>query len=146
MWSVSLGALVLGAYADRVGRKADRVRIMLAFGVAILALMYPCFAPLIAYPGSGVILAVTFVVGVLKSGYFAPLPAMMAELFPITNRATGMALSYNIDVVTFGGTTPLVIVWLVDATGDKLEVTYYLMVLAVLSLVCVGRARRLGVH
>ena len=38
------------------------------------------------------------------------------------------------------------IVWLVDATGDKLAVTYYLMVLAVLSLVCVGLARRFGIR
>jgi MFS transporter, MHS family, proline/betaine transporter len=49
--------------------------------------------------------------------------------------------------MTFGGTTPLVIVWLVDATGDKLAVIYYLMVLAVLSLVCVVFARRrLGIR
>jgi MHS family proline/betaine transporter-like MFS transporter len=133
---------VVGHLSDRFGR----VRIMLGFGVAILALMYPCFALLVAYPGFGLIIAVMFVVGVLKSGYFAPLPAMMAELFPVTSRATGMAVSYNVGVMTFGGTTPLVIVWLVDSTGDKLAVTYYLMVLAVLSLVCVGLARRFGIR
>jgi MFS family permease len=134
---------IVGHLSDRYGR----VRIMTAFGVAILALMYPSFAFLVAFPGFGVILAVMFVVGVLKAGYFAPLPAMMAELFPITNRATGMAVSYNVGVMTFGGTTPLVIVWLVDATGDTLAVTYYLMVLAVLSLVSVVLARRrYGIH
>ena len=68
--------------------------------------------------------------------------AMMAELFPVTSRATGMAVSYNIGVMTFGGTTPLVVVWLVDATGSKLSLTFYLMFLAVLSLVCVVFARR----
>jgi MHS family proline/betaine transporter-like MFS transporter len=88
-----------------------------------------------------------FLVGVLKAGYFAPLPAMMAELFPITSRATGMAVSYNVGVMTFGGTTPLVIVWLVDATGNTLALTFYLMFLAVLSLVSVLVARRrLGIH
>lgn len=134
---------VVGHLSDRYGR----VRIMAGFGVAILALMYPSFAVLVAYPGFGVILVVMFVVGVLKAGYFAPLPAMMAELFPVTSRATGMAVSYNVGVMTFGGTTPLVIVWLVDATGDKLAVTYYLMVLAVLSLACVVFARRrLGIR
>jgi MFS transporter, MHS family, proline/betaine transporter len=134
---------VVGHLSDRFGR----VRIMAGFGVAILALMYPSFAVLVAYPGFGVILVVMFVVGVLKAGYFAPLPAMMAELFPVTSRATGMAVSYNVGVMMFGGTTPLVIVWLVDATGDELAVTYYLMVLAVLSLVCVVFARRrLGIR
>jgi MHS family proline/betaine transporter-like MFS transporter len=129
---------VVGHLSDRFGR----VRIMLLFAALILVLVYPSFAFLVAYPGFAVILAVMFVVGALKAGYFAPLPAMMADLFPVTNRATGMSVSYNIGVMTFGGTTPLVIVWLVDATGDKLAVTYYLMALAVLSLACVAIARR----
>jgi MFS transporter, MHS family, proline/betaine transporter len=129
---------IVGHLSDRFGR----VRIMLLFAALILALMYPTFAFLVAYPGFAVILVVMFVVGMLKAGYFAPLPAMMADLFPVTNRATGMAVSYNVGVMTFGGTTPLVIVWLVDATGDKLAVTYYLMALAVLSLASVAIARR----
>jgi MFS transporter, MHS family, proline/betaine transporter len=129
---------IVGHLSDRFGR----VRIMLLFGALILLLMYPSFAFLVAYPGFAVILVVMFVIGALKAGYFAPLPAMMAELFPVTNRATGMSVSYNVGVMTFGGTTPLVIVWLVDATGDKLAVTYYLMALAVLSLACVAIARR----
>jgi MFS transporter, MHS family, proline/betaine transporter len=129
---------IVGHLSDRFGR----VRIMLLFAALILVLMYPSFAFLVAYPGFAVILVVMFVVGALKAGYFAPLPAMMADLFPVTNRATGMAVSYNVGVMTFGGTTPLVIVWLVDATGDKLAVTYYLMALAVLSLASVAIARR----
>ncbi|MGI5127560.1 MFS transporter [Pseudonocardia sp. CA-107938] len=129
---------VVGHLSDRFGR----TRIMLAFGVAILLLMYPSFAFLVAAPGFAVILAVMFLVGVLKSGYFAPLPAMLADLFPVTSRATGMAVSYNVGVLVFGGTTPLVIAWLVAATGDKLALTWYLMALAVLSLVSVAIARR----
>jgi MHS family proline/betaine transporter-like MFS transporter len=129
---------VVGHLSDRFGR----TRIMLTFGALILALMYPSFAFLVANPGFTVILVVMFLVGVLKAGYFAPLPAMMAELFPITSRATGMAVSYNVGVMTFDGTTPLVIVWLVDATGNPLAPTFYLMFLAVLSLVSVLVARR----
>ncbi|QUH02079.1 MFS transporter [Saccharopolyspora erythraea] len=129
---------LVGHLSDRFGR----TRIMLIFAALILALVYPSFAFLIASPGFAVILVVMFLVGVLKAGYFAPLPAMMAELFPVTSRATGMAVSYNIGVMTFGGTTPLVIVWLVDATGSKLSLTFYLMLLAVLSLVSVVFARR----
>jgi MFS transporter, MHS family, proline/betaine transporter len=134
---------IVGHLSDRFGR----VRIMLLFAALILGLMYVSFAFLVAYPTFAVILVVMFVIGALKAGYFAPLPAMMAELFPVTNRATGMSVSYNVGVMTFGGTTPLVIVWLVDATGDKLAVTYYLMALAALSLACVVIARRrMGIH
>lgn len=134
---------VVGHLSDRFGR----TRIMLIFATLILALVYPSFAFLVAAPGFTVILGVMFLIGVLKAGYFAPLPAMMSELFPVTNRATGLAVSYNIAVMLFGGTTPLMIVWLVDVTGSKLAPTFYLMFLAVLSLFCVVFARRrLGVH
>ncbi|MFI0773306.1 MFS transporter [Streptomyces sp. NPDC021212] len=129
---------VVGHLSDQFGR----TRIMLIFGTLILALVYPSLAFLIAAPSFAVILGVMFLVGVLKAGYFAPLPAMMAELFPVTSRATGLAVSYNIAVMLFGGTTPLVIVWLVDVTGSKLAPTFYLMFLAVLSLSCVVFARR----
>ncbi|MFE1932067.1 MFS transporter [Streptomyces sp. NPDC059474] len=134
---------VVGHLSDRFGR----TRIMLIFAALILALVYPSFAFLVAAPGFTVILGVMFLIGVLKAGYFAPLPAMMAELFPVTSRATGLAVSYNIAVMLFGGTTPLVIVWLVDMTGSKLAPTFYLMFLAVLSLFSVVFARRrLGIH
>ncbi|GAA0899560.1 MULTISPECIES: MFS transporter [Streptomyces violaceusniger group] len=134
---------VVGHLSDRFGR----TRIMLIFATLILALVYPSLAFLVAAPGFGVILGVMFLIGVLKAGYFAPLPAMMAELFPVTNRATGLAVSYNIAVMLFGGTTPLIIVWLVDVTGSKLAPTFYLMFLAVLSLSCVAFARRrLDIH
>ncbi|WP_275562606.1 MFS transporter [Streptomyces sp. 5-6(2022)] len=134
---------VVGHLSDRFGR----TRTMLIFATLILALVYPSLAFLVAAPGFGVILGVMFLIGVLKAGYFAPLPAMMAELFPVTNRATGLAVSYNIAVMLFGGTTPLIIVWLVDVTGSKLAPTFYLMFLAVLSLSCVAFARRrLDIH
>lgn len=129
---------LVGHLSDRFGR----TRIMLIFAALILALLYPSFAFLVAAPGFAVILGVMFLVGVLKAGYFAPLRAMMAELFPVTSRATGMAVSYNIGVMTFGGTTPLMTVWLVHATGSKLAMTFYLMFLAVLSLFCAVFARR----
>jgi MFS transporter, MHS family, proline/betaine transporter len=130
---------LVGHLSDRIGR----VRIMVTFGVLILALMYPSFSFLVAYPGFAVILAVMFLIGVLKAGYFAPLPAMMADLFPIRSRATGMAVSYNIGVMLFGGTTPVVAVWLTAVTGSPVALTYYLMALAVLSLVCVLLSRRI---
>ncbi|MFJ5223550.1 MFS transporter [Streptomyces sp. NPDC088400] len=128
----------IGYWSDKVGR----VRIMGAFAVLILLLLYPAFSFLVAHPGFGVILVVMFLVGVLKAGYFGSLPALLADLFPMSSRATGMALSYNIGVMLFGGMTPAVTVWLVDVTGDKLAPTWYLMALAVVSLTSVLVARR----
>ncbi|MES4904534.1 MULTISPECIES: MFS transporter [unclassified Streptomyces] len=129
---------LIGLWSDRAGR----IRIMAAFAALILLLLYPTFAFLVAHPGFGVILAVMFLVGVLKAGYFGALPALLSDLFPVSSRATGMSLSYNLGVMLFGGTTPVVVVWLVDATGSKLAMTWYLSALALLSLACVLLARR----
>jgi MHS family proline/betaine transporter-like MFS transporter len=47
-----------------------------------------------------------------------------------------------VGVTLFGGLSPLVMMWLTDATGDSMAPAYYLMTLAVLSLASVLAARR----
>ncbi|WP_234365329.1 MFS transporter [Streptomyces sp. RTd22] len=129
---------LVGHLSDKTGR----IRVMAASAVLILLLIRPVFAFLVAHPGFGVMLTVMFLIGLLKAGYFGALPALLSDLFPRSSRATGMSISYNLGVMLFGGTTPVVIVWLVDVTGDKLAVTWYLTALAALSLAAVAIARR----
>ncbi|QLH26171.1 MFS transporter [Streptomyces sp. Rer75] len=129
---------LVGHLSDKTGR----IRVMATSAVLILLLIRPVFAFLVAHPGFGVMLTVMFLVGLLKAGYFGALPALLSDLFPRSSRATGMSISYNLGVMLFGGTTPVVIVWLVDVTGDKLAVTWYLTALAALSLAAVAIARR----
>ncbi len=59
---------------------------------------------------------------------------MMADLFPVTTRASGMAIGYNIAVTVFGGFAPFICTLLITATGTKLAPSYYLMMVALLSL------------
>lgn len=134
---------LVGHLSDKTGR----IRVMATSAVLILLLIRPVFAFLVAHPGFGVMLTVMFLIGLLKAGYFGALPALLSDLFPRSSRATGMSISYNLGVMLFGGTTPVVIVWLVDLTGDKLAVTWYLTALAALSLGAVAIARRrLGIR
>ncbi|MGW2331958.1 MFS transporter [Streptomyces sp. NPDC001700] len=134
---------LVGHLSDKTGR----IRVMATSAVLILLLIRPVFAFLVAHPGFGVMLTVMFLIGLLKAGYFGALPALLSDLFPRSSRATGMSISYNLGVMLFGGTTPVVIVWLVDVTGDKLAVTWYLTALAALSLAAVAIARRrLGIR
>ncbi|MEU1806414.1 MFS transporter [Streptomyces sp. NPDC019937] len=129
---------LVGHLSDKTGR----IRVMATSAALILLLIRPVFAFLVAHPGFGVMLTVMFLIGLLKAGYFGALPALLSDLFPRSSRATGMSISYNIGVMLFGGTTPVVIVWLVDLTGDKLAVTWYLTALAAVSLAAVAIARR----
>jgi MHS family proline/betaine transporter-like MFS transporter len=74
---------------------------------------------------------------------------MLAGLFPVEVRSTGMAIAYNLGVSLFGGFAPLTVTWLIAETGSKLMPAYYIIAAALLSIVVVGSTlgavRRVGV-
>jgi MFS transporter, MHS family, proline/betaine transporter len=128
---------IVGHWSDKVGR----VRIMLGSGVLFFATVYPAFILMNAHPSLASLLAAVVWVALLKATYFAPIPALMSELFPTRTRTTGMALGYNIGTTIFGGFTPLAVAALIAATGNNLAPGLYLMFAAVLSLFAVIWAR-----
>jgi MHS family proline/betaine transporter-like MFS transporter len=106
---------------------------------------YPSFALLTASPSLLTIILVVSWLSLLKAAYSGSLPALMAELFPVRTRSTGMALSYNIAVPAFGGFAPFVVTWLIDLTGDRHAPAFYLVATALLSLATlIAVRRRLG--
>ena len=80
--------------------------------------------------------------GALKACYSGVLPALMSEIFPTETRASGLSISYNIAVTIFGGFAPLIITWLITATGDKLAPSYYLIGCAFASLIALLAIRK----
>ncbi|CAB3654057.1 MFS transporter [Paraburkholderia sp. SIMBA_055] len=121
---------IVGHWSDKVGR----TRIMLGAGVLFLVTVYPAFMLMNAHPSLVTLLAAVVWVALLKATYFAPIPALMSELFPTRTRTTGMALGYNIGTTVFGGFTPLAVAALIAATGNNLAPGLYLMLAAVISL------------
>lgn len=133
----------VGHWSDKVGR----TRIMLAAGLAFLLTIYPAFMFINAHPSLATLLTAMMWVGILKALYFAPVPALMADLFPTRTRTTGMAVGYNLGTTIFGGFTPLAVASLIAATGNNLAPGLYLMIAAVVSLFTIVWARsRLNVH
>ena len=133
------------AFAPLVGHWSDtygRVRVMIAPAVGILVLIYPAFAYLVAHPGFGTLIALQVLLAFLMTGYFAALPGLLSEVFPVQTRTTGMSLAYNVAVTIFGGFGPFIIAWLIKATGMKTAPSFYLMFAAVLSLVALVVLRR----
>lgn len=55
-------------------------------------------------------------------------PIFLSHLFPIEVRLTGVALSYNISFVLFGGVTPIVVTSMIEKTG----MIYFIPVLVLL--------------
>ena len=131
----------VGHWSDKVGR----TRIMIGAALLILVSVYPLYAYLSAHATFVTIMLAMIWIGVVKSMYFGALPALMAELFPMQTRATGMSLGYNIGVTVFGGFSPFIVTWLIGVTGNKSAPGLYLSVVAVLSLFTLYCVRRIGI-
>ncbi len=66
---------------------------------------------------------------------------MLADIFPTRFRATGVGFAYTMGITgitVFGGLTPLAVTSLIDLTGDKLVIGYYLAAAAVVSSIAVA--------
>lgn len=66
------------------------------------------------------------------------LPATLPSLFFTNVRFGSLAITYNISTSLFGGTTPLVVAWMVGMTGNSMIPAYYLMASCLLGLIVVG--------
>jgi MHS family proline/betaine transporter-like MFS transporter len=131
-----------GHLSDRVGR----TKVMAIAGVIGLVIIYPLFRWLVAEPSVATLVSIQALIAlVFYCGYYATVPAALADLFLTRRRTTGVSISYVLAQVAFGGVTPLVVSWIVYTTGDPTSPGLYLMAVMVLSLVCLVLARRMGV-
>ncbi|GAA1185960.1 hypothetical protein GCM10009584_30020 [Ornithinimicrobium humiphilum] len=142
-----IGAAIAGpvtfTVSPFVGHLADRVGTVPVTAVAVVGavVVYPLFLVLIASPSVLMLTVVEVVLGLVMAAYFAPLPSMIASIFPTEVRTTGMSVAYNVGVTTLGGLTPLVLAWLVSTIADVSPAIYYIAV-CVLSLVGLLLARK----
>jgi MHS family proline/betaine transporter-like MFS transporter len=123
-----------GWMADRWG--AYRLFFTLTAISALIA--YPLFDYLLAAPSFTRLFAVQFVALTVFALKIGSSPGMLAALFPVEVRSTGLAIAYNVSVTAFGGFAPLTVTWLIAATGDRTMPAFYLMATAALSIVIVA--------
>jgi MFS transporter, MHS family, proline/betaine transporter len=124
-----------------------RIRVMAIFGTLGLLMIYPLFRWLVAAPSVMTLVTIQALLAlVFYCGYYAAVPAALADLFPTRRRTTGVSVSYVLAQLVFGGVTPLVVGWIIAATGDATSPGLYLSAVAVISLACLVAARRLGVR
>ncbi|HBH56547.1 MAG TPA: MFS transporter [Kocuria sp.] len=148
-WAAYVGGIVAGLVtlvgSPFVGRLADRVgcgRVMLVAAVVGVLAVYPLFVWLVAVPTVATLTAVQVVLGLIMALYFGPMPALLSEMFPTAIRTTGMSIAYNVGVTVFGGFAPLVLAWLISATGSLTSPSIYYAAVAALSLGSLLIARR----
>ncbi len=119
-----------GYLSDRIGR----LKQMSATAALFLVTGYPAFSYVVAHVSVTALFILVGWLALLKAVYFGALPALMSEIFPVSTRATGMSIGYNVGVTVFGGFTPAIIIWLLSVTGSRSAPSFYLMFTAVISL------------
>ena len=106
---------VMGALSDRVGRKP---LLILFSGLALLT-AYPALAWLVGHVSFGAMLGVLLWFSFLYGSYNGAMVVALTEVVPVEVRTAGFSLAYSLATALFGGMTPLVSTWLIEATGDK---------------------------
>ena len=127
-----------GALSDRIGRRP----VLLLASVLYLILPYPLMDWVLAEPTLARLTVMQVVLCSAIAVGFGAISTALAEQFPVRQRSTGLALSYNIAVMLFGGFAQLIVTWLISVTGSPLAPAYYVMfgaVVGVVSAWCLAR-------
>lgn len=136
MTSISMIAMgvsipIAGWLSDKIGRKP----VLISSALAFMVFAYPLF---MALEGSFALalfaqISLSFIMGV----FFAPIPATLVELFPMSVRSSGLAFSHSMSMAFFGGTAPLVATWLIHQTGNNAAPALYLSLAAFISAIAI---------
>ncbi|MCB0563414.1 MAG: MFS transporter [Phaeodactylibacter sp.] len=116
--------------SDRVGRKP----ILIAGAAGMVLFSYPLIW-LMHHHNDAMILCGQMGLAILLSAYIGPVPATLAEMFSSKIRVTAVSVGYNLTYAIFGGTTPMVAVWLIEKEHSDMSFAWYIVAAAAISLV-----------
>ena len=127
-----------GALSDRFGRKP----FLMLSGILIASFAYFAFHLLLSTS-----LVVVFIAQTLLALFSACsesiVPITLANIFPVNLRYSGIAVCWNIANGVFGGTVALVSLALIEKTHNYSAPGFYLIAVAVISLISVSCLKKL---
>lgn len=125
-----------GLASDRFGRRP-----VLIFGCVLVAVVaVPAFL-LLQHGGFVALLAGLLLLWLPNAIFSGVCPATFCELFPANLRSTSVGLPVAFATAIFSGTTPLVLTFLVDKTGNNTVPAAYLILGAIVSFGFMWRLR-----
>ncbi|MBI1274420.1 MFS transporter [bacterium] len=122
MFSMLLMVPLSGWLSDRFTRR----KTLLIPPVLFLLFSYP----LMQWMQQGDVMQVTIaqlIFCAMVGLQLGPVPALLVELFSTRVRCTGMSLAYNIAAASFGGTAPIVSLWLMNHYGIGALAAYIML-------------------
>ncbi|MGW0819111.1 MFS transporter [Streptomyces viridiviolaceus] len=122
------------ALSDRIGRKRG-----LQLAAALNALLA---VPAYLLAGQATLTSAIVSQGLLAFSlglFFGPAGAAFVELFPAHTRYSGASISYNLAFTIFGGTAPLLSIFLIEQTGSTIAPAWYVVAVSVAALLVITR-------
>jgi MFS family permease len=131
-YPVGIGGVLWGGWlSDRLGRRP----VMIWPGLLYLLMILPVFQWIVAAHNPWVLaigMSILAVPSTIATGAFYP---AMAESLPASIRGSGFACVYAIAIAIFGGTTQLIVTWLIHVTGNPTAPAWYMAGAALVSLI-----------
>ncbi len=141
---VSSGMVLYIALVPLVGKMADSLGVrntMISGALATIVGIYPALFLLTWSTSlSGVLMGVFLLVS-LSAWFQAPMNYYMATLFPPKCRYSGVAFSYSLAMAIFGGTTSMILTFLIQQTNNPFVCGFYVLFGACLGLLAVIKSK-----
>lgn len=112
---------LMGMLGDRIGFRM----VMLLGALSTIVMAYPMFYLLT----QGYVVAAQIGFTLLASTFGSVIHALMAIMYPVTQRCRAISLGFSIGI-SIGGASPMVSAWLVNVTGSNLAPALYMMFVA----------------
>ena len=113
---------VMGALSDRIGRKP----LLLVFSALTVLTAYPALSWLVGNATFLHMLLVLLWLSFLYGSYNGAMVVALTEIVPVSVRTAGFSLAYSLATALFGGFTPLVSTWLIEATGNRAAPAFWM--------------------
>lgn len=115
---------------------------MLIGAIGLMCFSYPLYL-MIAHANLFLVIIAQIIFTILAASFQGPLLAFTLDRIPIAVRYTLGSLSYNLAYSIFGGTAPLVAVYLITKTADVAIPGLYLAMSAIIAVVVLITTKKL---
>lgn len=124
--------LLMGYFSDRIGAK----KVIQGGLIGLILLSIPAFN-LIGSGNTILVFLGLMILGVFSASFQGTMPALLPSLFFTNVRNGALAITFNISASLFGGTTPLLVSWLISKTMNQMVPAYYVIFASIIGIIVV---------